>query len=157
MTIRTIFMTLTVLALVACATQDPVPDLDPAGRAIVEVTAEPVTFFLQGVRGQTNRPPTVQALAITFTCIKDFDGRSAQTRANRSVQYSVLARERASSWLINPSAKWRWIHEIRAQSVPNEGCSPQYKTLQMQSVMEDPLDVMEFVLQHPGAMQYLRS
>ncbi len=157
MTIKSITMTLAALALAACATQDPVPGLDPAGRATVEVTAEPITFFLQGVRGQMNRDPSVQSLAITFTCIEDFDGRSAQTRANRSAQYSALARDRASAWLINPRVKGRWLREIRAQSVPNEGCSPQYKTLQMQTVTKDPVEVMRFVLQHPAAMQYLRS
>lgn len=155
MTIKTMTMILAALAVAACATQEPVPGLDPAGGATVDVTAEPITYFWQGVRGQTNRDPSIQSLAITFTCIEDFDGRSPKARADTAVQYSVLARDRATSWLVNPRVKGGWMREIQRQSVPNEGCFPQYKTLAFERVTADRVEIMRFMLENPAAMAFL--
>lgn len=147
---------LTALGLAAC-TPTPQPDaLEPAGRPTVNVAAKPVEFFLQGYRGRGSRPPEISALTITFNCLRDFDGRSAQERADRSVQYSTLYRDRATEYLINPRIKGGWLREIQRHSVPNEGCDPQYKTLFFETVTQDPREIIKFMVRHPGARAFLR-
>ena len=152
---KSLFRALAFVALAACSTSTPVPELETAGQKMVKVTSKPVTFFQQGVTGARNMAPSVQAITIDFTCIASFDGRSPQARANRSMQYSVLARERATSWLVNPRIKGGWIREIQAQSVPNEGCEPDYKSIKMRTVTTNAVEVMTFVMRHEGARRFI--
>jgi hypothetical protein len=131
----------------------PLPStLDPAGRAVVMVTAPPLEVFRQGEISRTVvRQPSIDALSVGFICLEEFDGRSAEVRAAASMRYLPISQTRAVGYLVNPRIKGMWRDQIRAQSVAGEGCDPDYTRMTLQMVSHDADELARFLETHPEA------
>ncbi len=145
------------IALAGCAQNEPRAAFNAENLPTRMVQAPTIEFVKQGVRGGKNSPAAITSLDLVFSCLADFDGRSATERAQKAMSYSSLVRNKASSWLINPRVKGQWLREIRKSSVPNEGCNPQYKQMELKTVSSDRKDVAMFLLRNPAALAYLQS
>ena len=142
--------------LPACQSAPRPAALDPAGRAVVTVTAPPLEVFRQGEISRTVvRQPSIDALSVGFICLAEFDGRSAEARAAASMHYLPISQTRAAGYLVNPRIKGMWRDQIRAQSVAAEGCDPDYTRMTLRMVTHDPEKVAQFLLTHPEAQAAL--
>ncbi len=131
------------LGLTACASNNatPIPTIEN-GSAVV---AAPLTYFHQGVRGDSNRAASISTATFSFTCDPNFaGGGSLQQRANASAQYSKIAQEKVLFWLVNSMVTRGLLREINTQSVAAQGCSA--TKVDLATVTTDELEVAKFVL-----------
>ncbi|WP_417722280.1 hypothetical protein [Salipiger sp.] len=116
---------------------DAIPDA-------VTVTAAPVVFFRQGVRGAFQQAPALMTASFVMACSPEFDGRSLQARADASAGYSDVARRHVAAWLVNPRIKNEMMQEIFPRSRREQGCAPQ--DIRFATKTDDQIEVAEFVI-----------
>lgn len=112
----------------------------------VTVTAAPIAFFQQGVRGAENVPSSILNGTMTLKCLAEFDGRSVQDRANASAQLSSIGQTKMQSWPNNPSARNRILSSAFPASLDQHGCAP--VSLDFDSNTRDEVEVAKFVLEN---------
>ena len=111
----------------------------------VPVSTKPIAFFKKGLTGATKIEPSIMTAQFDFTCEAAFDGRSPQARADASVQYSALAREKvAPGFPINARIRTSYMKEVFDRSVAEQGCAP--TKINFASQTRDSAAVMQFVL-----------
>lgn len=113
----------------------------------VMVSAKPIDFFKKGLTGQRKIEPSVMTAQFDFSCEAEFDGRSAEARANASAQYSALARTKvASGFVINPRMRNGYMREVFKRSLTEQGCAP--TKLQFARKTSDASEVMRFIMEN---------
>lgn len=113
----------------------------------VPVAADPIRYFKQGNKGDSNVSPSIQAATFNMVCDPNFaGGGTLQQRANASAQYSRLAREKVMGWMTNPRIKGELMREVFAQSVAAQGCAPADILYATQTF--DEIEVAQFVIEN---------
>lgn len=131
---------LALITLSACAST---PRVDTTIGNGVPVTAKPLTFFHQGVRGDQTRDASISTATFGFMCDANFaGGGSLQERADASAQYSKIAKEKVLYWLVNSMVMRELTYEVSSQSVGAQGCAA--TDVKLATVTTDPVEVMEF-------------
>ncbi len=138
--------------LFACATSAPRPQLETEGKEVVAVFSEPHEFLMRGLRGARTVPPSIQTVKFKFQCLKNFDGRSAQERANASAQYADIYQRKSADLIMINRIVFGWIKQIEDRSIAEQGCEiyPQVsaKTVIFETVTDDPATVIQYALRH---------
>ena len=138
--------------LLGCVPSTPSPQLQIEGQEVVALFSQPVEFLLRGTRGATNTPPTLKTVSFKFQCLRNFNGRSVQSRANASAQYASVVQNRTVSQVLINRSVFGWIREIEARSISEQGCEvfPQgsAKTVVFETVSQNPVAVMQFAARH---------
>ncbi|MDG1377053.1 MAG: hypothetical protein P8P56_08560 [Yoonia sp.] len=131
------------LGLAACGASTPRVDTTIANGVLV--TAKPIQYFHQGVRGDRNQTASISNATFVFTCDANFTGGGTlQQRADASAQYSKIAREKVLFWLVNSQIMRELKYEVSSQSASAQRCA--VTDLQLTQVTTDPLDVMKFTI-----------
>jgi len=117
----------------------------------VTVFSEPHEFLLRGIRGASFTPPAIETIKFKPQCLKNFDGRSVQTRANASAQYATIYQSKIAGSFIMPEF-FGWVRQIEDRSITEQGCEvyPQglTKTVVFEKVSDDPVTVMQYAFAH---------
>lgn len=138
--------------LFACAAPEPRPQLATEGKEVVVVFSEPHEFLMRGLRGSQNIPPKIQTVQFKFQCLKDFDGRSAQTRADASAQYADIYHKKSEDRLMLSRIMFGWISQIEDRSIAEQGCEVypdlSTKTIIYETVSADPAAVVLYAMRN---------
>ncbi len=138
--------------LIGCVPSTPRPQLQTEGQEVVAVFSQPIEFLMRGTRGSSNTPPSLRTVSFKFQCLRNFNGRSAQSRANASAQYATVVQQRSASQIMIQRSVFEWLRKIEERSIPEQGCeifpASSAKTVNIETVTENPAKVIQFAARH---------